>query len=590
MNGNTLVAHLQSLEVPGAESLDGADYDWIFQAKDTTPLANFLEWFTKNISTRDLITDAELDAYNELKDKGEVATGQQLEEMESFLSSVSSSLTLTGNCTQPPVTQEEQNRLKDQLQLLNKRKDHLNMHKMSLREELRRCNKIVEVTENELRKKQEELILASHRNSSAEQNFTKTLDSYIDRFRSFSKTPPEEAQFLSQLNLKEWNGEENKFYQTLQTYMRKQFPKSVRVLAGEENHTDYYLLEPSNLDLYLVCGEDQTEYKHNVQELNRITKLLCQTEEGRLEGLVLQARRKAEIEEADRMLTAIQNNQLPSTLILLQKQLGETQAGVAGVRREGEEQRRVMSGLVEEVTQLEAISTISGNYQLKLERQNYILTKQNWVLKQLASQVSRYSWVTIALNMESESIKDILRHLLKYNSIMVERSNNSKERMTLLKEMTEDIENQKASGQLPPPLQTLSQLLPSPPKPQKVVTGNILGTQIATLQNNVKVAHELVSTAKNPHFSRLDKMSSLCEALETSLFGHPGSLRSLPEAWLQENLAEQCLTLENQAWKLKYKLLHLLKQRDEKKKILQVDPTAREDEKTWTSNFIMALD
>lgn len=60
MNGNALVEHLQSLEVPGAESLDGADYDWIFHAKDTAPLTNFLEWFVKNVSARDLITDAEL--------------------------------------------------------------------------------------------------------------------------------------------------------------------------------------------------------------------------------------------------------------------------------------------------------------------------------------------------------------------------------------------------------------------------------------------------------------------------------------------------------------------------------------------------
>lgn len=75
-----------------------------------------------------------------------------------------------------------------------------------------------------------------------------------------------------------------------------------------------------------------------------------------------------------------------------------------------------------------------------------------------------------------------------------------------LKAMTEDIENQKACGQLPPPLQTLSQLLPLPSKPQKVVTGRMLAAQIDSLQKSLSLGHELVSTSKNPQFSRLDKM------------------------------------------------------------------------------------
>lgn len=63
--------------------------------------------------------------YNKLKENGEVATGQQLEEMESFLSSVPTSLKFSNSRTQPPISEEEQKRLEDQLQLLNKRKDHL---------------------------------------------------------------------------------------------------------------------------------------------------------------------------------------------------------------------------------------------------------------------------------------------------------------------------------------------------------------------------------------------------------------------------------------------------------------------------------
>lgn len=64
----------------------------------------------------------------------------------------------------------------------------ISMHKMSLREEVRRCNKTVEETENELRRQQEALLLASHHHSNVEQDFTKTLDSFVGRIRSFDKT------------------------------------------------------------------------------------------------------------------------------------------------------------------------------------------------------------------------------------------------------------------------------------------------------------------------------------------------------------------------------------------------------------------
>lgn len=47
----------------------------------------------------------------------------------------------------------------------------------------------------------------------------------------------------------------------------------MRVLAGEEDQAEYYLLEPGNVFLYLVRGEDQAEYTHNAQQLDRVTKL-----------------------------------------------------------------------------------------------------------------------------------------------------------------------------------------------------------------------------------------------------------------------------------------------------------------------------
>ena len=45
---------------------------------------------------------------------------------------------------------------------------------------------------------------------------------------------------------------------------------------------------------------------------------LRQTEERRLDGLLLQARRRAEVEEANKLLSAIHRGQFPTALPLIQ--------------------------------------------------------------------------------------------------------------------------------------------------------------------------------------------------------------------------------------------------------------------------------
>ncbi|XP_071521217.1 uncharacterized protein dgt3 isoform X1 [Panulirus ornatus] len=597
MDGDRLVAHLKVLRIPGAERLEGANYDWFLQSDVSTPLATFLEWFTENVSANDILTDAELNEYEELMSKGEVLTGHQLEDMEACLSGLSGVFTSSeGENQQDVFTLEEHERLKDQLEVLTMRKNHLSAHKIELREEAYQCSERLKAAETHLKKHQEAALNTSHHLSRVQEELAGSLDALTNVFLTFDKTPVEEAKFFTQLKLEEWYHEEAKFTDVLKTYIRRQFREGVREVAGAGDTSEHCLLDVDNLDLHLVHGAGKAEYAQNVAELNRLSKLLQQTEEWRLEGLLLQARRRAEVEEATKMLSAIHRSQLPSALPLLQQQTHEAKESCKVLEQERQQQHLVMQSLVAEVAQLESTRTISGNYQLKSQRQEYFLDKQKIVMEQLVSQVARYNWINIALDIEKGKISNILEVLKNINSIITHKDDSYRERMKRYGAMVKEHKEQKGVGQLPPPLVTLSHLLPITSKLKLqdeqvdgVVNAKILQKQASMLQSAINTAREHVSTARNPQFSRLNRMTMNSAVLETSLFGSPGSLGALPVAWLDPKLVEHYTALDQESWKFKQKLLKLIVEYEEKKKILQIEPTVREEFTKWTSNVIKAL-
>ncbi|XP_042206686.1 AUGMIN subunit 3-like [Homarus americanus] len=282
--------------------------------------------------------------------------------------------------------------------------------------------------------------------------------------------------------------------------------------------------------------------------------------------------------------------QLPSAIQLLQQQAREASESLMIVEQERRQQRQVMQSLITEVAQLENTRTISGNYQLKCQRQEYFLDKQRSVMEQLVSQVARYNWINIALDIERGKITGILEVLSSINSLITQRNASHKERMSYLEAMTKEHEEQKEVGQLPLPLVTLSQILPTVAKSQDgVITGKILQKQIDMLQKTLNTAREHVCIARNPQFSRLNRMTMNCAVLETSLFGNPGSLGALPVTWLETELVECYTALDQEAWKFKQKFIKLIIKHEEKKKILQIEPTVREDFMKWTCSVIQAL-
>nr|XP_045595902.1 HAUS augmin-like complex subunit 3 [Procambarus clarkii]XP_045595903.1 HAUS augmin-like complex subunit 3 [Procambarus clarkii]XP_045595904.1 HAUS augmin-like complex subunit 3 [Procambarus clarkii] len=597
MKGERLVSHLRLLKVPGAEHLDGDDYEWLFLADDTIPLALFLEWFAENVSANDVLTEEDLNEFEELKSRGEVLTGYHLERLDSCLSGLPAAFATSEEEGEKDVfTEEECKRLEGQLKILKNRKSQLSTHKIELWEELYKSSEHLKEMEVLLKNHQEGVLNTSCHLTKAQEELAKSLDSLTNVFLAFDKTPADEVKFFCQLDLDEWYQVEAKFTDSLKTYVRKQFKEGVKDVAGVDDSSEYCLLDVSNMDLQLVRGAGNAEYAHNVGELKRLEKLLRQTEEWKMEGLLLQDRRRAEIEEANRQFAAIHRSQLSPNLALLQQQAREAGESTTLVERERQQQQQVMHSLIKEVVELECARTISGNYKLKRQRQEYFLNKQKIVMDELVTQMARYSLINLILDIERDQIADILMFLQSISSVITQKDVGYQKRMSHLQGLTKEHGEHKASGQLPLPLMTLSHLLAGVAKPQPKeeqiggpVTGKYLQKQVAMLQKDLDVGREQVSTTRNPQFSRLNRMTMKCVVLETRLFGSPGCLRTLPAVWLEPELADRYFDLDQELENFKQKLMVLKLEYEEKKKVLQIDPTVREDYTKWLSAVVKVL-
>ncbi|KAG0710982.1 HAUS augmin-like complex subunit 3 [Chionoecetes opilio] len=551
MSGEQLVRQLQLLAAPGSEQLVGETYDWLFLSAAGSPLAVFLQWFMDNITPNNVLTEEELNEFEALEAAGEVMSASQLQEMEGAVTCLPGLPGAEGRGRGERLpSPEELEALEEELKVLTRRKNMINVHKIELCEETQRLSGRVGRGEGELRRQVEAVGGAEYHYTKAQQNLAGMVDAQLSTFHKFGDA-------------------------------------GVGVVSVTEDSSQSVLRDTPALDLTLVCGVGQEQYCRNVAELNRLSALLPQTEEWRLQGVVLQERRKAEVQEAERLLAALHQRHLPSDLTVLRQQTQEAQESLALLEKEHRQQQQALRGVLGEGAELETTKVLAADYEVKIQHQEYLLAKQAIVLDQLVSQAARHNWVIIALETEGRRVTDTLQVLKMINTTMTHRDAHCRNRMVLLEAMLNKSEEAKAAGVLPLPLHTLSRLLP-PPRQGKAAAGGrgALGRQVAGLLGALTQAQDQVNTFTSPQFSCLDQMVSICEVLEASLFGSAGSLQALPLAWLDAPLAHRCTHAQQRVWEFKQKLISVIAQYEKKKKIVQLDPAVTQDLRKWIAEVI----
>ncbi|XP_076055434.1 HAUS augmin-like complex subunit 3 [Oratosquilla oratoria] len=569
--GKEMVKHLVSLGVPGSEKLSDVDFGWIFSSEQHKPLASFLQWLLDNVFEDDLLTEEELEEYESLISRGEVLSGQQLEDMVGSLTSVPS---LSPYTLADPVADAQLETLESRLQQLKNMSNNLGVYKIELQNEVHTINTRVQEGKAKLQHNQEQALEVCQQLSSAQGELAKKLDAVIKLFIEFSNEEEHYAHFLTQLDLKSWQEEEIKFTECLKEYITKQFDENMRELSGSEDTGEYQIVDLQQLDLHLVKGAGEAAYRHHVAELDRLSKLILITEKEKMEEEITVADRKTKIEELEKQMVLLQQGKFLASLPVIIQQIENINEEKDLVYKESLLQKQRLMTLLEEVAQLESTRTIAGNYQLKLHRQEYYKQKQQFVTDELLQQIARHDWVNIQLELENQRIKEILQILKECSSMIFEGHKNHQLCSGILKKRLEEAEQKRASGELPSTLETMYRIIQNQSENssyEMLTTPEALSQKYQKLHKEQNTAREQLASTRKLQLSHLSVLNLNCTMVEVCLFGD-SFITSLPRFWLNQKLMDRYIQLDEQMLELKQKLLNISKSYEEKKRVLKAAP------------------
>ncbi|XP_048160644.1 HAUS augmin-like complex subunit 3 [Corvus hawaiiensis] len=244
--GKDFVEILKKIGYPKADELNGEDFDWMFESSEDK---SFLEWFCGNINEKHVVSEEELQDFDNLLKCGKpVLEGNALDAVLKTLEPTGSK-----NSSQEEDMQEEEEakKLEDELQTLQKLKN-LQIHRHNKLQLLVTTNSHVLQTfqsrEEEARKAWKEGLEAFTAANNKLDNELQSLIAAVKKFASFFTASDSEQEsdvhpvFFSQLSLDKYLSLEDESTAALTSYVKKHFYKGMPECA-ENSHEGSFQLE-----------------------------------------------------------------------------------------------------------------------------------------------------------------------------------------------------------------------------------------------------------------------------------------------------------------------------------------------------------
>ncbi|NWW20443.1 HAUS3 protein, partial [Falcunculus frontatus] len=268
--GKDFVEILKKIGYPKADELNGEDFDWMFESSEDK---SFLEWFCGNINEQHVVSEEELQDFDNLLERGEpVLEGNALDEVLKTLEPMGSR-----NSSQEEDEEEEEvvKRLEDELQTLQKLKN-LQIHRHNKLQLLVTTNSHVLQTfqsrEEEARKDWKEGLEAFTAANNKLDNELQSLIAAVKKFASFFTASDSEQEsdvhpvFFSQLSLDKYLSLEDQSTAALTSHIKEHFYKGMSECA-ENSHEGSFQLEGLIKE---VTSDETNEVCEERQEIARL--------------------------------------------------------------------------------------------------------------------------------------------------------------------------------------------------------------------------------------------------------------------------------------------------------------------------------
>ncbi|XP_053528342.1 HAUS augmin-like complex subunit 3 isoform X2 [Artibeus jamaicensis] len=252
--GEDFVETLRRIGYPRAESLHGADFDWLFEAGGAEP---FLRWFCGSVSERNVLSEEEVQAFGRLRGAGRpVLEGAALEEALRTCAAPLAREPAPGG-TEVEALERELRALRDLRSLRVRRRDQRRLLAAATRQRALRLSAAEELAAEPLRRGRAALRAAS---GEVKGTLCAAAD-VVDQLMRFFGAPPNAAAagasppvFLYRCPSEQYLSQEERSTAALACYTRTQFFQGVHAVVESSSEEHFQLVD---LQAPALCGSPE---------------------------------------------------------------------------------------------------------------------------------------------------------------------------------------------------------------------------------------------------------------------------------------------------------------------------------------------
>lgn len=583
-----MIAVLQELGYPKASKLDPKGLEWMFENEAMLP---FLEWFCNSVSTANFLSKAEVEQFHSFENSEEgILEGEQLE-----LALKNMKVSQDEHVSEAQLEQEIE-QLTDSLERSQKRKQSL----IQKRNKLSLHHTSLSHTQSKL--SQAETRVRAQYKRSLDQNQTDnakintSLEQLVETVGQLSEIyelpvqeKAEEAMpmFLSQLSLDEYHQKEERFSQELSHFTKKKFFEGIADVAGQSEGSRYEILEINDPSISLIKGGGQEVNISQCKELSRIQKSFPAAKLKHIEAKLASTQADRRLETAEDILKLIQAGEFAKDHNSINERLSDTDSSLQMVVRDLEIlSRDEIPGLIQESLSSQVSHILTGDYNLKLARQDYFISNQDQVIHPLVQQRARNEFLTMAFELENRNHRDIHRLLVAVKQLLQNHLKDWHARMKMMDDPMLTPAKYKRST-----IDSRDGFAKRLHNVLEVDNAQQLFLTYSSLEEGADRLKQVYSMSCNQAETALSNKEEILEALEQNMHGceemiYSGSSTTHGQPSLTPPQLQSAMTqLEGMLGRLEHSIKDIVRNLEQKKQTLKSDPLLYKERKLYVYFF-----
>nr|XP_060631474.1 HAUS augmin-like complex subunit 3 [Anolis sagrei ordinatus]XP_060631475.1 HAUS augmin-like complex subunit 3 [Anolis sagrei ordinatus] len=400
--GIQFVETLKRIGYPKVNSLNGEDFDWLFETLDDK---SFLEWFCSTVNEHYVVSEEELQSFAILKSSKPVLEEEALDEALKTCKS----LELNTNKCEEEEEEANLKALEDEFLTLQKMKQ-LKINRRNKLQTVASSNSLMSLklkeTEEELSKnmkKDQGVFIALNAKIN---NKLQSVSEGVAKLCSFLTVTPGQQELdahsvlLAQYDLDKYLHQEEESTTSLTLYTKKQFFHGIADLVESSNEEHFQLLDIRNSS---TC-EESNDVLEERAELTRLQMAyICaehQLIQQKAKNLSLKAGLQWAKENVSSLKKILGKEKIEPRISRLNDDISKIKKHLAQINSE------MLPLLIKEDAELLNMPVVRGDFDLQIARQEYYISRQDEICHQLIKQKSSFEFLQLAYEIELRKLRD----------------------------------------------------------------------------------------------------------------------------------------------------------------------------------------